>query len=145
MLAGVLLIASNANAQEKNYKLEYPHYGFWSNWSIGADFGANYQISLSSAATPGYWGLGAHLFFQKKVSPLWNLRLALGFPRFVSFQGKAEDAEADVYGTATADFLWSIINGFSYNPDRKVDLQWLGGAGIAFENNVSQNKNSYYP
>ncbi len=139
LLGFVFGATAQEETKEKARVQDYPRMGFWSNWSIGADFGANYQISLSSAATPGYWGLGAHLFFQKKVSPLWNLRLALGFPRFVSFQGKAEDAEADVYGTATADFLWSIINGFSYNPDRKVDLQWLGGAGIAFENNPSQN------
>ncbi|MCR4932510.1 MAG: hypothetical protein K5918_08785, partial [Bacteroidales bacterium] len=32
MLAGALLIACSANAQEKEYTLVYPQYGFWSNW-----------------------------------------------------------------------------------------------------------------
>lgn len=139
VLICVISLAFNVFAQDdkKPQVQDYPRMGFWSNWSIGADFGGQFQLAPHTEIPDGggYWGLGAHLFIQKRISPLWNLRLTLGSPRFYSITGKAENAEGDVFGTATIDVMWSIINGFKYNPNRKVDLFWLAGGGASLNNN----------
>ena len=48
-----------------------------------------------------------------------------------NYKNETGGLEDNRYGTATVDAIWSIINAFNYNPDRKVDLHWLGGFGVA--------------
>ena len=128
LLLAILSFSMSAFAQEKPRVQDYPRMGFWSNWSIGADFGYNMQIRNNCPDTY-YHGFGGHVFFQKKIHPLWSIRLSLGMPRMN--QSDSTGATDNRYGTASIDVLWSIINAFSYNPERKVDLHWLGGFGGA--------------
>ena len=69
MLAGALLIACSANAQEKEYTLVYPQYGFWSNWSIGGSVLYSWQYEHGGILD---WrdgsNIGASLFFEKELS-----------------------------------------------------------------------------
>ena len=80
LLLAILSFSMSAFAQEKPRVQDYPRMGFWSNWSIGADFGYNMQIR-SNCPDTYYHGFGGHVFFQKKIHPLWSIRLSLGMPR----------------------------------------------------------------
>lgn len=136
VLLSILSLSLSVSAQEKPRVQDYPRMGFWSNWSLGADFGYNMQIRNAGDDTY-YHGFGGHIFFQKKIHPLWNIRLSLGMPRM---NQKTKDGSLDnKYGTATVDAIWSIINAFNYNPDRKVDLHWLGGFGVAINGKDDNN------
>ncbi len=137
VLLSILSFSFGVSAQEKPRVQDYPRMGFWSNWSIGADFGMNIQINKQNGDVFRSLGLGAHVFVQKKFHPLWNVRLYIGLPRFTS----TAKYPADRYGTAGADMMWSIMNAFSYNPDRKVDLFIMAGSGIGYRLSNGANGN----
>ena len=137
VLLSILSFSLGVSAQEKAKVQDYPRMGFWSNWSIGADFGMNIQINQQNGSVFRSLGLGAHVFLQKKIHPLWNVRLYIGLPRFTS----TTKNPADRYGTAGADMMWSIMNAFSYDPDRPVDLFIMAGSGIGYRLSNGANGN----
>lgn len=137
VLLSILSFSLGVSAQEKPRVQDYPRMGFWSNWSIGADFGMNIQINKQNGDVFRSLGLGAHVFIQKKFHPLWNVRLYIGLPRFTS----TAKYPADRYGTAGADMMWSIMNAFSYDPERPVDLFIMAGSGIGYRLGNSGNGN----
>ena len=144
MLASLMICACNVNAQEKNYELEYPHYGFWSNWSLGGSVIYSWQYEHGGIID---WrdgsNIGANLFFEKELSPVWSMRiigetpglyhgwgdnsLPVGAYNRDGFQGY------DRYGKAGLDFKMSfqgLCKG--YDPDRRGNLYLLAGTGATF-------------
>ena len=88
VVMSLLLTSTSAFAQEK---AEYPDYGFWSNWSIGAGFAGTWQLGQHSwdneaPNTRDLWrrsiNVGMDAFFQKKLNHVWDFRLRLGVPTF---------------------------------------------------------------
>ena len=140
MLAGVLLFASNATAQEKNYQLEYPHYGFWSNWSMGGTVMYSWQYEHGGILD---WrdgsNIGANLFLEKELSPIWNVRFVVETPGLFKRDpnpyapgayNRGAYAGYDRYGKLGFDFKMSLQGLFKgYDPDRKGNLYLVAGMG----------------
>lgn len=144
MLASLMFVAYNANAQEKNYELEYPHFGFWSNWSIGGSVIYSWQYEHGGILD---WrdgsNIGANLFFEKELSPVWSMRLIGETPGLYHNWGDnalptgAYNRDGvmgyDRYGKAGVDFKMSfqgLCKG--YDPERRGNLYLLAGAGATF-------------
>lgn len=140
MLAGALLLASNANAQtEEN---EYPRYSFWSNWSIGGTVIYSWEFEHGGLFE---WregsNIGASLFFEKELSPIWSFRLVAQTPGlwkgFGYIDNPAYDRDGmwyDRYGKAGVDFKFDFYNARNgYDPDRKWSTYLLAGMGLTFQ------------
>lgn len=144
MLASLMFVAYNANAQEKEYQLEYPKYGFWSNWSFGGSVMYSWEYEHGGILD---WrdgsNIGANLFFEKELSPIWSMRIVGETPGL--YHGWGEDALPtgaynrntvkgyDRYGKAGIDFKMSfqgLCKG--YDPDRRGNLYLLAGVGASF-------------
>lgn len=133
MLVGLMAVACTANAQEeKHYAVEYPHYGFWSNWSIGAAPSWSWQSQFNNYK---YNGFGLMLFAEKELSPVFDVRLALFGPITINWAiNKFTDSgkSIDSYGELGMDFkinLASLCNG--YNPERKFNTYFVAGSGVS--------------
>ena len=143
MLASLMFVAYNANAQEKNYELEYPHFGFWSNWSFGGSVIYSWQYEHGGILD---WrdgsNIGANLFFEKELSPVWSMRLIGETPGLFHKWSNPLPTGAynrdgfmgyDRYGKAGVDFKMSfqgLCKG--YDPERRGNLYLLAGAGATF-------------
>lgn len=144
MLASLMFVAYNANAQEKNYELEYPHFGFWSNWSFGGSVIYSWQYEHGGILD---WrdgsNIGANLFFEKELSPVWSMRLIGETPGLYHNWGDnalptgAYNRDGvmgyDRYGKAGIDFKMSfqgLCKG--YDPERRGNLYLLAGVGATF-------------
>jgi len=145
MLSSLMFVAFTVNAQEKEYRLEYPQYGFWSNWSFGGNvmYSWEYQHGGLFDWRDGS-NIGASLFFEKELSPIWSLRILGATPGL--WKGWAEDSYPagaynretgirgyDRYGKAGIDFKMSfqgLCKG--YDPDRRGNLYLFAGVGMAF-------------
>lgn len=144
MLASLMFVAYNANAQEKEYQLEYPKYGFWSNWSLGGSVMYSWQYEHGGILD---WrdgsNIGANLFFEKELSPIWSMRIVGETPGL--YHGWGEDALPsgaynrngyngyDRYVKAGIDFkvnFQGLCKG--YDPDRRSSLYLLAGVGASF-------------
>lgn len=144
MLASLMFVAYNANAQEKEYQLEYPKYGFWSNWSLGGSVMYSWQYEHGGILD---WrdgsNIGANLFFEKELSPIWSMRIVGEIPGL--YHGWGEDALPsgaynrngyngyDRYAKAGIDFkvnFQGLCKG--YDPDRRSNLYLLAGIGATF-------------
>lgn len=147
MLASLMFVAYNANAQEKNYELEYPHFGFWSNWSFGGSVIYSWQYEHGGILD---WrdgsNIGANLFFEKELSPVWSMRLIGETPGLYHNWGDnalptgAYNRDGvmgyDRYGKAGVDFKMSfqgLCKG--YDPERRGNLYLLAGVGATFSRN----------
>lgn len=138
MLAGALLLASNANAQTDN---EYPRYGFWSNWSFGGTLLYSWEYEHGGLFD---WregsNIGVNLFFEKELNHVWAMRLIAETPGLWKAMGNinapAYDRDGiayDRYGKAGVDFKFSINNAIKgYDPERKGSLYLMLGTGLAF-------------
>ena len=144
MLASLMFVAYNANAQEKEYQLEYPKYGFWSNWSFGGSVMYSWEYEHGGILD---WrdgsNIGANLFFEKELSPIWSMRIVGETPGL--YHGWGKDALPtgaynrngfngyDRYGKAGIDFKMSfqgLCKG--YDPDRRGNLYLVAGVGASF-------------
>lgn len=126
MLAGTLLISSNANAQDKVYAKEYPHYGFWSNWSLGGKLIFNGEFMKGS----NNYGLGFGLFAEKELNYVWAFRLAADFDELIPIDKDHQDK----YATVGPEFKFSINNAIKgYDPERRNSLYLLAGAGFTIK------------
>lgn len=128
MFACVMSLACNVFAQdEKQYAPEYPHYGFWSNWSLGGQIGVDYMSNQK-------WALGANLLIQKELNHVWNFRTTLGAPRVLPFGNGG-----DRYAKATFGFTFNPIAACKgYDPDRKFNFYLLADGGANFRYDASQ-------
>jgi len=144
MLASLMFVAYNANAQEKEYQLEYPKYGFWSNWSFGGSVMYSWEYEHGGILD---WrdgsNIGVNLFFEKELSPIWSMRIVGETPGL--YHGWGDNALPtgaynrntfkgyDRYGKAGIDFKMSfqgLCKG--YDPDRRGNLYLLAGVGASF-------------
>jgi outer membrane protein OmpA-like peptidoglycan-associated protein len=144
MLASLMFVAYNANAQEKEYQLEYPKYGFWSNWSFGGSVMYSWEYEHGGILD---WrdgsNIGVNLFFEKELSPIWSMRIVGETPGL--YHGWGDNALPtgaynrntvkgyDRYGKAGIDFKMSfqgLCKG--YDPDRRGNLYLVAGVGASF-------------
>lgn len=143
VVMSLLLTSTNVFAQEK---VEYPHYGFWSNWSLGGGVAATWQLGQHSWSdeapnTRDLWrrsiNVGLDLFGQKKLNHAFDFRLRLSHPTF--WQGRPDNDNKFMarYTSLTAEILFSINNAiFGYNPDCHHSWYIFGGAGGALINGL---------
>ena len=83
MLVSLLSVACMASAQEqKNYELEYPHYGFWSNWSLGVAPSWSWQAQFQDH---NYNGFGLMLFAEKEMNYKWYARFSVFGPLSINW------------------------------------------------------------
>lgn len=128
VLACLMAVATTASAQEVEYV--YPHYGFWSNWSIGASIDYVKQCGHGWKWAEGS-NVGASILIEKELNYVWDLRLTAAMPGF--FRNNDGSTPFDRYALATVGFKFSINNAIlGYNPDRKGNFYLLatGGMGI---------------
>lgn len=144
MLAGLIAMACTANAQEqKEYKLEYPRYGFWSNWSIGGNIAYTWEYEHGGLFDFRQGSnLGLRLFLEKEMSPIWTMRIAGDWPGM--FAGKDSYPSSptgynrngrgyDRYAKLGFDMKMSfqgLLKG--YDPERKGNLYLFAGTGATF-------------
>lgn len=147
MVMSLVLTSMNAFAQN-NGKPEYPRYGFWSNWSIGASFDLNNQPVMGGFNFGDKWRVstntGMSIFAQQKLNHAFDWRLRFGFPtfgepRYGAVSGNEKDQKAmDRHATLTLDMLFSLNNAIlGYDPDRRFSLYIFAGGGLAFSFNDS--------
>lgn len=137
MVACALMLSSNAFAQDnsKQYAPEYPQYGFWSNWSIGAEVGYARQAE-------GGWGwmhgsnAGLQVIIQKELNYVWDFRIKGGIPGLWKHPENecALDHRYDRFATTTFGFTFSINNACKgYDPERKNSIYLLADGGGAWK------------
>ena len=136
-----LLMASTSAFAQNTGKPEYPHYGFWSNWSIGGSFDFNHELNQGYPLGGHGWrvntNMGMDIFAQQKLNHVFDWRLRFGFP---SFGRPMQDVTSEVSGlkmkrhyTLTLDVLFSVNDALKgYDPDRKWSFYFMGGAGASF-------------
>ncbi|KWW30332.1 MAG: putative outer membrane protein [bacterium P3] len=135
LLLGLLAVNSTSIAQEQ----EYPHYGFWSNWSIGA------SVDLVKQGHHGSdWGkgisLGASLIVEKELNHVWDLRFAFQVPGFINKETDLVNAGMedyfDRYASAVAGAKFSITDAImGYDSLRRSSIYLLALGGVSYDRN----------
>ena len=125
----LLLLGMNVKAQDN----VYPHYGFWSNWKLGAEAIYNHQYGNGDFfdwrhATDAGFGI----VLEKELNHVWDVRLHGAMPGlFTNEKNLGDGTWYDRYGKLTADFKFSINDAImGYNPDRRFSIYALAGAGL---------------
>ena len=153
MVMSLIVTSMNAFAQN-NGKPEYPRYGFWSNWSIGASIDLNNQARMGGFSFGDKWlvstNAGMDIFAQQKLNHAFDWRIRFGFPSFgTPHWGDVKGAEKTTYAmdrhaTLTLDILWSINNSIlGYDPDRRLNLYIFAGGGLGFSFNDKESVTNY--
>ncbi|MBR1765630.1 MAG: OmpA family protein [Bacteroidales bacterium] len=148
VVMSLMVTSVNAFAQNTG-KPEYPHYGFWSNWSIGGSFDLNWEIGQGPMGfNSDFWrastNIGMDVILQQKLNHAfdWRIRLAgptWGKPRTDTVTSKAMDR----HWTVTLDLLFSINNAIcGYNPDRRFNFYVVAGAGGKFSGSLFDKDDS---
>lgn len=127
----LLLLSLNVMAQDN----AYPHYGFWSNWKLGAEAIYNQQY-----ANGGFldWrhatGAGFGIVAEKELSHIWDVRLHGAFPGVFTNVPEGQSGWYDRYSKFTADIKFSINDAImGYNPERWFSIYALAGAGFSYD------------
>ena len=142
VVMSLMVTSMNAFAQNTG-KPEYPHYGFWSNWSVGGSFDLNWEMRQGPMGfNQDFWrastNIGMDIFAQQKLNHAfdWRIRFAgptWGKPRTDTVTNKAMDR----HWTISLDVLFSLNNAIcGYNPDRRFNLYLVGGAGAKFSGSL---------
>ena len=125
----LLLLGMNVKAQDN----VYPHYGFWSNWKLGAEAIYNHQYGNGDFfdwrhATDAGFGI----VLEKELNHVWDVRLHGAMPGlFTNEKNLGDGTWYDRYGKLTADFKFSINDAImGYNPERRFSIYALAGAGL---------------
>ncbi|MBO4481894.1 MAG: OmpA family protein, partial [Bacteroidales bacterium] len=144
VVVSILLASMSAYAQNTG-KPEYPHYGFWSNWSIGGSFDLNNQAVMGGFGFGDKLGvstsLGMDIFAQQKLNHAFDWRLRFALPGLFTAEknGTASDGntyQMDKHGSLTLDILFSINNAIKgYDPDRRFNLYIFAGGGLGLSFN----------
>ena len=131
LMVSVLAASTSAFAQNTG-KPEYPRYGFWSNWSLGASIDFNHELLVPNNATS--WGMD--VFAQQKLNHVFDYRFRLGMPTLLSTQPALEDGDKirrENHWTFTLDIMISLNNAIlGYDPDRRLSIYLFGGPGAKF-------------
>ena len=145
-----LIVTSMSAFAQNNGKPEYPRYGFWSNWSIGASIDLNNQARMGGFSFGDKWlvstNAGMDIFAQQKLNHAFDWRIRFGFPSFgTPHWGDVKGAENTTYAmdrhaSLTLDILWSINNSLlGYDPDRRLNLYIFAGGGLGFSFNQAES------
>ena len=126
MMCSFGAFAQEEQPAQKEY--QYPNYGFWSNWSIGANGGVTLPLK-GSDPNPNYtynpsWG--ATLYFSKELNHVWDLRLIGTGHQINNGIGKALSMSV-----GTTFSIFDAIKG--YNPERAWRLYLLASAGMGMD------------
>ena len=137
MLCCLLAVGTSAFAQKeaKNEStLEYPRYGFWSNWSIGGEVLGTWQAShmmgdnkdMSRASN-----VGSNLFFEHELNHVWAIRFNLTTPTYLEKDAPTADQSVFYrYSKATIDMKFSWNNAIAgYNPNTRWSIYSMLGPG----------------
>ena len=135
-----LMVTSMSAFAQNTGKSEYPRYGFWSNWSVGASFAINDQAYMGGFSFGDNWrkstNIGMDIFAQQKLNHAFDWRIRFGFPSFWKPLIGKEGCEMDRHLSLTLDILWSINNSLlGYDPDRRLNLYLFAGGGLGFSAN----------
>lgn len=140
-----LMLASVSAFAQSSSKVEYPHYSFFSNWSVGASLDLNWEIQQGPMGfNDARWrvstNIGNDLVFQKELDYILDLRLRLGAPSWgdprTDLTGDGDFCDLDRHWTATIDALISINDAIlGYDPDRRFSIYQFVGAGAKFSGN----------
>ena len=140
MLASLMMFACNLNAQSdqtetKNYFPVYPHYSFWSNWSIGGGPMLNWEGNHGKGLHFGEtWSVGFGLFVEKELSYIWDLRFDGFVPGFfIKNDANSNYTAYDRYGKIGVDGKFSLNNALRgyYDPECKTNFYLVGGFGFS--------------
>lgn len=128
-VVALLLLGLNVKAQDN----VYPHYGFWSNWKLGAEAIYNHQYGNGDFfdwrhATDAGFGI----VLEKELNHVWDVRLHGAMPGlFTNEKNLGDGIWYDRYGKLTADFKFSINDAIKgYDPERRFSIYALAGAGF---------------
>lgn len=126
LLLGLLAVCNTSNAQEQ----EYPHYSFWSNWSVGGSLDLMKQGGHGWKYDHGTT-MGINVIVEKELNHVWDYRLALRFP---SLFGQLSDGGTfDDYSSLITGVKFSINDAIlGYNVDRRSSIYLLAMAGLSF-------------
>lgn len=132
LLLGLLTVCSTANAQDQ----EYPRYGFWSNWSIGA------SIDLIKQGEHGWdWPKGINMGFsvmaEKELNHVWTLRLTGMVPTLFNDDSDTPNdpisERNDLFAAGMVGFKFSITNAImGYDTSRRASIYLLGMGGVSY-------------
>ena len=152
MLFCMLALAGSVFAQKE--VPEYPQYGFWSNWSIGATISFDYQPDVKQfyGVEKPFWGggfnAGTGIVLQKEVDRGAYLRFRYNHSTWFTScnKGPHENQTAaasrlrvddntitmDRHGAITGEFLLSLNNSFhNWDPECRWNFYIFGGGGVA--------------
>ena len=124
----LLLLGMNVKAQDN----VYPHYGFWSNWKLGAEAIYNHQYGNGDFfdwrhATDAGFGI----VLEKELNHVWDVRFHGAIPGIFTNVPEGTSGWYDRYGKFTADFKFSINDAIKgYDPERRFSIYALAGAGF---------------
>lgn len=128
-VVALLLLGLNVKAQDN----VYPHYGFWSNWKLGAEAIYNHQYGNGDFfdwrhATDAGFGI----VLEKELNHVWDVRLHGAMPGlFTNEKNLGDGTWYDRYGKLTADVKFSINDAIKgYDPERRFSIYALAGAGL---------------
>ena len=159
MLFCMLALAGSVFAQKE--VPEYPQYGFWSNWSIGATISFDYQPDVKQfyGVEKPFWGggfnAGTGIVLQKEVDRGAYLRFRYNHSTWFTScnKGPHENQTAaatgyrvadntitmDRHGAITGEFLLSLNNSFhNWDPECRWNLYIFGGGGVATSYNQAR-------
>ena len=133
LLLSFVAICGTTNAQEQ----EYPHYGFWSNWSIGGSI--NY---VNQGGHGSKWGRGTsaglNLIIEKELNYVWDYRLAFQFPSlaYTIFDDKKKQQHFDDFAAVVMGVKFSINDAImGYDSTRRGSIYLLAMGGLSYKRN----------
>ena len=145
VVMSLMVTSVNAFAQNTG-KPKYPHYGFWSNWSIGGGLAATWEMGQHSWGdnapnTRDLWrrsiNVGFDLFGQKKLNHAFDLRLRMSMPTLWKGRPDNDNVKMARYTSFTAEILYSLNNGIcGYDPECHHSWYIFGGAGAGLVNGL---------
>lgn len=129
VVAVLVSLGLNVMAQDN----EYPHYGFWSNWKLGAEAIYNHQYDNGGfLAWRHATDAGFGIVLEKELSHVWDMRFHGAIPGIFTNVPDGTPDWYDRYGKLTADIKFNINDAImGYNPERRFSVYALAGAGVS--------------
>lgn len=138
LLLGLLAFSGTTFAQEQ----EYPHYGFWSNWSLGGSLDIVKQGDRNWKNNGGL-SFGLSIMAEKELNYVWDYRVAMQFPGLLyTVSGdKKTPAHFDDFASLVMGVKFSVNDAImGYNPDRKSSIYLLAMSGLSLKRNDATDK-----
>lgn len=141
MVASLMIAATSTISAQENP--EYPHYGFWSNWSIGVSADFDKQANGHGLALKEGTSIGGSIFFEKELNYVWDLRLRASMPGMLTDWDIPANRRFNMFGMLTAGFKFSVNDALmGYDPERRGSFYLLGDAGVALWYNKAPENGS---